>query len=83
MHVKAMRLFATALVMIYLRHNFPLQFPVPAGLRYSDNVDPLWRQHVKTALSWFHTTEKTIPSLCTRLELGNSYDDFAEATLGI
>lgn len=80
-YIKAMRLFATALVVVYLRHYFPQQFPVRPGLQYDDRVDATWRERVKKALSWFHAADKSTPSLCTRLELGCSYDNFAETTL--
>ena len=35
------------------------------------------------ALRWFQETEKAIPSLCTRLEIAKSYENFAEMALGI
>ncbi|XP_062507413.1 protein mono-ADP-ribosyltransferase PARP4-like isoform X2 [Corticium candelabrum] len=81
---KAMHLFATALVIVYLRHHFPRQFPLlPGLLKGCGDIDVRWRQNMTNALRWFQETEKTIPSLCTRLEIAKSYENFAEMALGI
>ncbi|XP_065826671.1 protein mono-ADP-ribosyltransferase PARP4-like isoform X4 [Oscarella lobularis] len=78
----SLRLFATALVLVYLNLHFQSQFPMQSNIHFDvSKVDVKWRHRVQKAVDWFHETDRAIPSLCRRLELGSNYEAFARQIL--
>ena len=81
-------MLATLLVLAYLRHHkpaaFPLQMKPPFKMHESsDGSEVEWQAKVAKALTWLKTADKLVPCACTRLQLGNNWEDVIPKLLGL
>ena len=81
------KMLATLLVLVYLRHHKPLFCPVsfipPLKIRErSDGPGIEWHAKVAKALTWLKAADKLVPCVCTRLRLGNNWEEVIPKLLG-
>ncbi|CAB4021019.1 Hypothetical predicted protein, partial [Paramuricea clavata] len=82
------KMLATLLVLAYLRHHkpaaFPLQLKPPFKMHESsDGSEVELQAKVAKALTWLKTADKLVPCACTRLQLGNNWEEVIPKLLGL
>ncbi len=82
------KMLATLLVLGYLRHHKPSTFRVqltpPFKMRDSSEGSEIkWRAKFAKALTWLRTADKLVPCVCTRLQLGNNWEEIIPKLLGL
>ena len=81
------KMLATLLVLVYLRRYKPSSFPVsllpPFKICESfEGSEIEWHAKVAKALTWLKTADKLVPFACTRLQLGNNWEEVIPKLLG-
>ena len=80
-------MLATLLALAFLRRQKPSSFPLrlvpPFQMRESSQGSEIeWQAKVAKALTWLKTADKLVPCVCTRLQLGNNWEEAIPKLLG-
>ena len=82
------KILGTLLVLAFLRNLFPQLFPFDFRPPFKprkklEETGTTWQNQSEKALAWLKTADKLVPCLCSRLQLGTSWEEVMPKLLKI
>ena len=77
-----LQLFATVLVLLYLRETFPQQFSFDDSFHHTGVLEERWSSSLSMAMTFVRSMTTKYPSMYSRLDLGSSWGGAMQSLTG-